>query len=87
LTLYSFWLINDGSLAQCEQYWIHDMTLVTKFLLVSILFTTIVFAGSLLLLIIAALCYIPLLCYIQGNLKEYCCHKVDKVRTDVIDRI
>jgi len=22
--------------------------------------------------------YVPLLCYIQGNLKEYCCHKIDK---------
>ncbi|GAA5889812.1 hypothetical protein JCM5296_002349 [Sporobolomyces johnsonii] len=22
--------------------------------------------------------YVPLLCYIQGNLKVYCCHKVDK---------
>jgi hypothetical protein len=30
-------------------------------------------------LVAAALLYVPLLCYIQGNLKEYVCHKVDKV--------
>jgi len=46
------------------------------------LFTVIIFIGSLLLLIVAAVLYVPLLCYIRGNLKEYCCHKVDKVRPD-----
>lgn len=55
--------------------------MVTNGLLVSIIFTVTVFVGSLLLLIMAAILYIPLLCYIQGNLKEYCCHKVDKVRS------
>ena len=78
LTLYSFWIVNQGSLQKMENYF-GVQTLTTKILLISILFTTVVFFGSLLLLIIAALCYIPLLCYIQGNLKEYCCHKVDKV--------
>lgn len=48
-------------------------------LLFSIVATVLIFAGSLILLIAAAICYIPLLCYIQGNLKEYVCHKVDKV--------
>ncbi|CAG8556300.1 2751_t:CDS:2, partial [Racocetra persica] len=28
--------------------------------------------------LIAAILYIPLLCHIRGNLKEYCCHKIDK---------
>jgi len=60
-----------------ENYWL-SQSLVTKFLLISILFTVLVFLGSLCLLILAAICYVPLLCYIQGNLKEYCCHKVDK---------
>lgn len=78
LTLYSFWLVNQGDLDKIESYWT-DQPLVTKLLLLSILFTVIIFLGSLLILIAAAICYIPLLCYIQGNLKEYCCHKVDKV--------
>jgi len=29
-------------------------------------------------LLIAFIIYIPLLSVIQGNLKEYCCHKIDK---------
>jgi len=77
LTLYSFWLVNSGSLTSMENYWL-SQSLVTKFLLISILFTVLVFLGSFILLVLAAICYIPLLCYIQGNLKEYCCHKVDK---------
>ncbi|CAG8482918.1 990_t:CDS:2 [Cetraspora pellucida] len=28
--------------------------------------------------LVAAILYIPLLCHIRGNLKEYCCHKIDK---------
>ena len=41
-------------------------------------FSIVVFSISFLLVCIAAILYIPLLCHIQGNLKEYCCHKVDK---------
>jgi hypothetical protein len=29
-------------------------------------------------LIVAFFIYIPLLCRIRGNLKEYACHKIDK---------
>jgi hypothetical protein len=43
--------------------------LITTALTISTLFTVVIFAGSLLLLIIAAIGYIPLLCYIKGNLK------------------
>ena len=38
-------------------------------LTVTTLFTVVVFAGSLLLLLVAGICYVPLLCYIRGNLK------------------
>jgi hypothetical protein len=44
----------------------------------TMMFSVIVFAISFVLMCIAAAIYIPLLCHIQGNLKEYCCHKVDK---------
>lgn len=50
------------------------------------IFTVLVFAGSLLLLIVAAITYIPLLCYIQGNLKEYVCHKIDKRIAELIKK-
>jgi hypothetical protein len=51
-------------------------------LTVTTFFTVLVFAGSLVLLIIASILYPPVLCKIQGNLKEYVCHRVD-VRIDL----
>lgn len=53
-------------------------SLVRAGVLCTMIFTVVIFAGSAILLFIAALMYVPLLCYIQGNLKEYCCHKIDK---------
>lgn len=41
-------------------------------------FTLLSFAFSATKLIIAFILYIPLLFHIRGNLKEYCCHKIDK---------
>jgi hypothetical protein len=52
--------------------------------IITMLFTLVIWVGSAILLIIAAAMYIPLLCYIQGNLKEYCCHKVDKRCVDSV---
>ncbi|GAA5873073.1 hypothetical protein JCM1840_007315 [Sporobolomyces johnsonii] len=54
--------------------------------IVTMVFTVIVWIGSALLLLIAAIMYVPLLCYIQGNLKEYCCHKVDKRIAELMKR-
>lgn len=51
---------------------------ITAGILITMIFTVVIWAGSFILLLIAAGMYVPLLCYIQGNLKEYCCHKVDK---------
>ncbi|KAL0085842.1 hypothetical protein J3Q64DRAFT_1495290 [Phycomyces blakesleeanus] len=52
--------------------------IVQQLMTCTMLFSTAVFAVSFVLVCIAALMYIPLLCHMQGNLKEYCCHKVDK---------
>ncbi|GAA5902536.1 uncharacterized protein JCM6883_001441 [Sporobolomyces salmoneus] len=54
--------------------------------IVTMVFTVVMWLGSALLLLIAAICYVPLLCYIQGNLKEYCCHKVDKRIAELMKR-
>lgn len=54
-------------------------SLSTTALTISTLFTVIVFAGSLLLLIVAGLCYIPLLCHIRGNLKVSICYDTASV--------
>ena len=81
LTLYAFYLSkeDDGDWYDIGKYF-DSKNLVASALTVSTAFTVCVFAFSLLMLIIAGVCYIPLLAHIQGNLKEYCCYKVDKVR-------
>ncbi|QRV72529.1 vacuolar membrane protein [Ceratobasidium sp. AG-Ba] len=84
LILYSFWQAEDQSWDP-EDY-INTKDLLTSGLFLSMMFTVLVFLGSVLLLIVAAVCYVPLLCYIQGNLKEYCCHKVDKRIAELIKR-
>jgi len=81
LTLYSFYLAKSssgGNWWDISKYF-EKSDMVTNMLLVTIVFTVLIFVGSLLLLTTAAICYVPLLCYIRGNLKEYICHKVDKV--------
>ncbi|KAG2013777.1 vacuole protein, variant 2 [Coprinopsis cinerea AmutBmut pab1-1] len=88
LTLYAVWLIrkdNPGAWYHVTKYF-EGNSLSTTALTLTALFTVSVFLGSLLLLIIAGICYIPLLIHIRGNLKEYCCHKVDKRISDIIKR-
>jgi len=87
LTLYSIYLskASEGAWYDIPKYF-RGNNLSTSALTVTTFFTFVIFAGSALLLVIAGICYIPLLCYIQGNLKEYVCHKVDKRISEVIKR-
>ncbi|KAG1234337.1 hypothetical protein G6F68_004039 [Rhizopus microsporus] len=48
-------------------------------------FSVIIFTMSFALVCLAAVLYIPLMCHIRGNLKEYVCYKIDK-RIDSILR-
>jgi hypothetical protein len=75
LTLYSFAKAVNFT-TDIHAY--YDGSFIKAMIIVTMLFTLIVWVGSAILLTIAAFMYVPLLCYIQGNLKEYCCHKVDK---------
>jgi len=80
LTLYAIFLSKrdtPGSWWEVSKYF-KDSTLSASLLTVTTFCTVVVFTGSMLLLIAAAICYVPLLCHIRGNLKEYCCHQVDK---------
>jgi len=80
LTLYAVWLVkkdNPGAWWDIPKYF-KGNSLSTSALTVTTFFTTVICAGSLLVLVLAGICYIPLLLHIRGNLKEYCCHKVDK---------
>lgn len=49
-----------------------------KIALCAMLFTVAMCALSLIKLIAAVILYIPLVSHIRGNLKEFCCHKIDK---------
>jgi len=87
LTLYAIYLSKekDGMWYDVPKYFANN-TVSTSVLMVTTSLTVVVFAGSLLVLVVAGICYIPLLCHIRGNLKEYCCHKVDKRIDQVIKR-
>lgn len=87
LTLYAIYLSHkdDGDWWDVQKYF-EGNTISTSALTVTTFFTVTIFAGSLLLLIIAGICYVPLLMHIRGNLKEYCCHKVDKRISAIIKR-
>ncbi|EIN10735.1 hypothetical protein PUNSTDRAFT_100476 [Punctularia strigosozonata HHB-11173 SS5] len=87
LTLYAIYLAkhDKGPWDDFTKYFAGN-TFVTTVLTFSMLFTVLICAGSMLMLIIAGVCYVPWLCYIQGNLKEYVCHKVDKRIAEIIRR-
>ncbi|KAJ1654407.1 Potassium transporter [Dispira simplex] len=48
------------------------------------LFTFVIYFISLMIMLAAFIIYIPLVIDIQGNLKEYCCHKVDKRISEIL---
>jgi hypothetical protein len=81
LTLYALAEASNFS-SNIQDY--YEGNIFTLIMLITMLFTVLVFAGSAILLIIAALLYLPLVCYIQGNLKQYCCHKIDKRVTELV---
>ncbi|KAK1921818.1 putative vacuole protein [Papiliotrema laurentii] len=84
LTLYSFAYANGFHWSNLPAWW--DNSTVTAMLLFAICFTVLMFLGSLILLIVASILYIPFLCYMQGNLKEFVCHKVDKRIAELIQK-
>lgn len=72
LTLYAVWLVKNAedpsSWYDVSKYF-KGNSLSTSALTVTSFFTVVVFAGSLLLLTVAAIAYVPLLLHIRGNLK------------------
>ncbi|KAG2236755.1 hypothetical protein INT48_006939 [Thamnidium elegans] len=49
-------------------------------------FTCILWILSAIQIFLAVLLYFPILCHIQGNLKEYCCHKIDKRINELLEK-
>ncbi|PWN35710.1 uncharacterized protein FA14DRAFT_160744 [Meira miltonrushii] len=69
-----------------DLYQYYEGNYFTAAMLLTMLFTVVIFAGSAVLLALACLMYLPLICYIQGNLKEYCCHKIDKRISELVQK-
>lgn len=67
IILFSFGKAMGFETNNIPAYWNNDA--LTAMLLFSMIATVLIFAGSLILLIAAAVLYVPFLCYIQGNLK------------------
>ncbi|KAL1917605.1 uncharacterized protein VTP21DRAFT_3998 [Calcarisporiella thermophila] len=53
-------------------------SMVQRLSVATMAFTLIVWLVSMVSVLLAFFLYIPLLFHIRGNLKEYCCHKIDK---------
>ncbi|KAG0660216.1 hypothetical protein C6P46_004670 [Rhodotorula mucilaginosa] len=83
ITLYSFGASQNWT-TDLSAYFTGSVLKVTA--LSTMLFTVVIFAISAVCLLVAAVIYVPLLCTIQGNLKEYCCHKVDKRISELMKR-
>lgn len=76
LILYTIAKNFNFSFDYLPQYW--DNSTITALLFWAMVTTVVLFAFGLAKILISGALYLPLLCYIQGNLKEYVCHKVDK---------
>ncbi|KAI8378484.1 hypothetical protein BD560DRAFT_366400 [Blakeslea trispora] len=76
ITIIPKWIqINDGLEVSYDEL---GKTYIQRIMTCTMMFSTIIFAISFINFCAAVVVYIPVLCHIQGNLKEYCCHKVDK---------
>ncbi|OZJ02471.1 hypothetical protein BZG36_05133, partial [Bifiguratus adelaidae] len=83
-------LVSNQSALQTWQSIFHQLfytffkTWSARFTLVLMFFTCLMWIFSMIQLVTAMLIYLPLLSHIQGNLKEYCCHNIDKRITELL---
>lgn len=69
----------DGTYELDLEFWnFHDLKPLNRVTMGIMMFTLTLWVVSVLLMIAAVFLYIPLVLHIQGNLKEFCCHKIDK---------
>ena len=60
------------------EFWSYPFPVMTRITMGLMTFTLTLWVISVLLMLVAVILYIPLVIHIQGNLKEFCCHKIDK---------
>ncbi|KAG0003413.1 hypothetical protein BGZ80_009374 [Entomortierella chlamydospora] len=68
------------------QFWNYEFSVMTKITIGLMTFTLTLWIISVLLMIVAVCLYIPLVIQIQGNLKEFCCHKIDKRIDEIVKK-
>ncbi|CAO3668381.1 unnamed protein product [Umbelopsis ramanniana] len=89
VTLYALlkqWIDNNHSLELQSLLNSMSKDVIAKMMTYTMAFSFVIFVISFFMICVAAILYIPLLCHIQGNLKEYCCHKVDKRISELLKK-
>ncbi|KAI8575092.1 hypothetical protein K450DRAFT_263315 [Umbelopsis ramanniana AG] len=89
VTLYALlkqWIDNNHSLQLQSLLDSMSKDVIAKMMTYTMAFSFVIFVISFFMICVAAILYIPLLCHIQGNLKEYCCHKVDKRISELLKK-
>ncbi|KAI8049421.1 uncharacterized protein B0P05DRAFT_592108 [Gilbertella persicaria] len=61
-------------------------TYIQRIMTGTMIFSTFMFGISFISFCAAVIIYFPVLCHIRGNLKEYCCHKVDKRINEILKK-
>ncbi|KAG2175598.1 hypothetical protein INT43_001245 [Umbelopsis isabellina] len=84
--LYSAWTKN-GYFQFNTNWEEYGSSTTTRMQLILMTFTSLLWAFSMIMMFIAAIIYVPLLCHIKGNLKEYVCHKIDKRQKQIRKRM
>ncbi|KAF8934521.1 hypothetical protein BGZ58_005643 [Dissophora ornata] len=67
-------------------FWTYPFQPMTRVTLGLMCFTLSLWVISILLMLVAVFLYIPLVIQIQGNLKEFCCHKIDKRIDEIVKK-
>ncbi|KAF8941576.1 hypothetical protein BGZ58_005526 [Dissophora ornata] len=68
------------------EFWSYPFPVMTRVTMGLMTFTLTLWVISVLLMLVAVILYIPLVIHIQGNLKEFCCHKIDKRIDEIVKR-
>ncbi|KAF9017844.1 hypothetical protein CPC16_002402 [Podila verticillata] len=77
----------DGTYELDLEFWnFQDLKLLNRVTIGIMIFTLTLWIISVLLMIAAVFLYIPLVLQIQGNLKEFCCHKIDKRIDEIVKK-
>ncbi|KAG2194474.1 hypothetical protein INT46_004844 [Mucor plumbeus] len=84
--LKSAWTDPNGGFKFSDDWDTYGKDWPQRVALVLMCFTCILWVFSALSILLAVLLYFPILCQIQGNLKEYCCHKIDKRIDELLDK-